>query len=78
VLRRLFVKAVASGGALALATPIAPAQQKVSPIEAQYQDQPKSGLSCALCALFRPPRSCEVVRGDISPNGRCRFYDLPD
>jgi hypothetical protein len=54
------------------------AQQKMSPVEAEYQDQPKSGLACAACTLFRPPRSCQVVQGDISPNGWCKFFDLPD
>lgn len=53
-------------------------QQKVSPAEAQYQDRPKNGLSCAACALFRPPAACAVVSGVISPNGWCRFFDLPD
>jgi hypothetical protein len=56
----------------------AAAQQKVSQAEAEYQDQPKSGLACTACTLFRPPRSCEVVQGDISPSGWCKFFDLPD
>jgi hypothetical protein len=70
-----------SGAAVGLSFgPIAPAaaQQKMSQSEAQYQDRPKSELSCAACSLFRPPRSCEVVQGDISPNGWCKFFDLPD
>jgi hypothetical protein len=54
------------------------AQQKLSPAEAEYQDRPKSGLICAACTLFRPPRSCEIVAGDINPNGWCKFFDLPD
>jgi hypothetical protein len=54
------------------------AQQKMSQADAAYQDRPKSGLTCAACTLFRPPRSCEVVEGDISPNGWCKFFDLPD
>jgi hypothetical protein len=54
------------------------AQQKMSQAKAAYQDRPKSGLTCAGCTLFRPPRSCEVVQGDISPNGWCKFFDLPD
>jgi hypothetical protein len=54
------------------------AQQKVSPAEALYQDHPKAGLSCAACALFRPPAACVVVAGTISPKGWCRFFDLPD
>jgi hypothetical protein len=64
--------------ALALASAQVAAQPRVSPSEAQYQDRPKGGFSCAACALFRPPRSCVVVRGEISPRGWCRFFDLPD
>jgi hypothetical protein len=56
----------------------AAAQKKVSQAEAEYQDRPKGGLACAACTLFRPPRSCEVVQGDISPSGWCKFFDLPD
>jgi hypothetical protein len=54
------------------------AQQKMSKAEAEYQDRPKNGLACAACTLFRPPRSCQVVQGDISPSGWCKFFDLPD
>jgi hypothetical protein len=54
------------------------AQVKMGQADAEYQDRPKSGLTCAACTLFRPPRSCEVVQGDISPNGWCKFFDLPD
>jgi hypothetical protein len=53
-------------------------QQKVAPAEALYQDRPKNGFSCAACALFRPPAACAVVAGAVSPNGWCRFFDLPD
>jgi hypothetical protein len=54
------------------------AQQKVSQVEALYQDHPKGGLSCAACALFRPPAACVVVAGAINSKGWCRFFDLPD
>ena len=54
------------------------AQQKMSQAEADYQDHPKNGLVCAACTLFRAPRSCQIVQGDISPNGWCKFFDLPD
>ncbi|MGA8380443.1 MAG: high-potential iron-sulfur protein [Stellaceae bacterium] len=59
---------------------IAPAvaAQKVSQAAAQYQSRPNAGLSCAACALFRPPAACAVVAGAISPKGWCRFFDLPD
>ena len=54
------------------------AQSKVSQAEALYQDRPKNGISCAACALFRPPVARAVVMGVISPQGWCRFFDLPD
>jgi hypothetical protein len=65
-----------ASGVLGVATTMA--QQKMSQAEAEYQNRPKSGLACAACTLFRPPRSCQVVAGDISPNGWCKFFDLPD
>jgi hypothetical protein len=66
---------------IALSALVAPgmrAQQKFSKTAADYQDVPKNGLTCAACSLFRPPQSCAVVEGDISPNGWCKFFDLPD
>jgi len=78
VLRRILVQAALGGGILGLVIPPTPAQQKMAQADAEYQDQPKNGLTCAACSLFRKPRSCEVVKGDISPNGWCKFFDLPD
>jgi hypothetical protein len=77
VLRRRLLLVAASSIVTAWAAH-APGQEKVSQVEAQYQDRPKNGLSCAACALFRPPAACAVVSGVISPNGWCRFFDLPD
>jgi hypothetical protein len=76
--RRTLVRTALSGAILARPIPSALAQQKMSQSDAEYQDRPKNGLTCAACSLFRPPRSCEVVQGDISPNGWCKFFDLPD
>ncbi len=78
-LRRTLVRAALSGVGLgfALIRP-ARAQRKMSQTDAEYQDRPKNGLDCAACSLFRPPLSCEVVEGEISPNGWCKFFDLPD
>jgi hypothetical protein len=78
LLRRTVLRAAFCGVSAVLWISRTTAQQKMSPLEAEYQDRPKSGLSCAACTLFRPPRSCEIVRGDISPNGWCKFFDLPD
>jgi hypothetical protein len=63
---------------LGLAAAAAAVQQNLSQTEAEYQNQPKNGLTCAACSLFRKPRSCEIVEGDISPGGWCKFFDLPD
>ena len=77
MLRRSLVQAL-SGGIFGLFILLAPAPQKMSQTDAEYQDRPKNGLTCAACTLFRKPRSCEIVEGDISPNGWCRFFDVPD
>jgi hypothetical protein len=68
--RRFVLTAVASAAAETLA--------KLSQAAAQYQGTPRGGLSCVGCTFFRRPRSCQVVEGDISPNGWCRLFDLPD
>jgi len=75
--RNLLQAALSAMGVGAAIVPVA-AQQTMSQAQAQYQTRPKNGLSCAACALFRPPRSCVVVQGEISPNGWCKFFDLPD
>jgi len=71
--RRLLAIALAIRGARS-----ARAQAKMSQATAQYQDRPRGGLSCIGCTFFQRPRSCKVVEGDISPNGWCRLFDLPD
>jgi hypothetical protein len=76
--RRSLLSAALSGAAVAAAIPPIAARQKMSQAAAQYQGLPKAGLSCAACALFRPPAACAVVAGAISPTGWCRFFDLPD
>jgi hypothetical protein len=64
--------------ALSLVAAPARAQLKASQADAQYQPRPNNGMSCAVCQLFRPPRACAVVAGDIAPQGWCRFFALPD
>jgi hypothetical protein len=78
VLRRRLLQTLVFGPVASLGASPGLAQQKVAQAEALYQDQPKNGLSCAACALFRPPSACAVVAGAVSPNGWCRFFDLPD
>jgi len=78
MLRRRFVQALFPGAMLGFAVPPVTTQQKLSQAAAEYQSRPRNGLTCAACSLFRKPRACEVVEGDISPSGWCRFFDLPD
>ncbi len=41
----------------------------------KYQEKPgPKGQHCSGCALFKPPSSCAVVKGKISPNGYCTAY----
>jgi High potential iron-sulfur protein len=68
--------AVFAGGVAALATALTAtrAEAKNSQAAAAYQGTPKNGQSCSTCALFRPPSSCLMVEGTISPDGWCKFY----
>jgi hypothetical protein len=47
------------------------AQQKQSKQVAQYQDSPKGDQKCADCRFFIEGGSCQLVEGEISPNGWC-------
>jgi hypothetical protein len=50
------------------------AQQKMSKQTAQYQDSPKGDQKCQGCRFFVAEASCQLVEGEISPNGWCRLY----
>lgn len=70
----MFLSAAAVGAALSLGTGMAEAQSKTSKKVAKYQDHPNKGQQCSDCRFFRPPKSCQLVEGDISPNGWCSFF----
>ena len=36
------------------------------------------GMNCANCVAFRGGRACEWVEGDISPNGLCKLWIIPE
>ena len=50
------------------------AQQKIAKDLVLYQESPKNGQSCAICAHFQPASSCAIVAGTISPNGWCGVF----
>ena len=66
--------ASAVGAAAAGASRRAAAQQKVSQMDAKYQDQPKGQQRCEICLQFQPPNACRIVEGPISPKGRCQYF----
>jgi hypothetical protein len=70
----MFLSAAAVGAALSLGTDMAEAQSKTSKKVAKYQDHPNKGQQCKDCRFFQPPKSCQLVEGDISPNGWCSFF----
>lgn len=54
--------------------------QKTSKEAANYQSTPKNGEKCSGCRFFIAPSGgatmgqCQVVTGDISPDGWCSLY----
>jgi hypothetical protein len=81
VLSRRRFGALASAGVLfgssflLLVGNMAEAQEgKTSKEIAKYQEQPKDGHSCAICQFFHAPHTCQLVEGDVSPNGWCSYW----
>jgi hypothetical protein len=50
------------------------APKKFTKEQAKYQPVPKNGQRCQICSLWKPPASCQVVEGEISPAGWCILY----
>ena len=77
--RELFPRVLGAGAALAAALSLgesrmAQAQTKTSKKVAKYQDKPNKGQKCSDCRFFLAPHSCQLVEGNISPNGWCSFF----
>ena len=36
------------------------------------------GMVCANCVFYAGPRACEIVSGDIAPEGVCKFWIIPE
>jgi hypothetical protein len=83
--RRTFLKASITGAGLAgaagglascMTSPYGTRTAGTTPkTVARYQDLPNRGRRCAGCTHFLEPSACEIVAGDISPNGWCRFHE---
>ncbi|WP_085026547.1 twin-arginine translocation signal domain-containing protein [Ensifer aridi] len=85
--RRNFLKISGTGAAVAGAVgltscmtsprmaPVARGAGTTPKREAAYQNSPNRGRRCAGCTHFLEPNACEIVAGEISPNGWCRFHE---
>lgn len=84
--RRRFLQVSVTGAAIAGATglsacmsaPPAPTTRVAGTTPkavAAYQDFPNQDRRCAGCTHFLQPNACEIVAGEISPNGWCRFHE---
>lgn len=69
---RTLIVLPALAGAVALGAGTADAAAN-NQAQFKYQNKPdsKTGEKCSGCSLFKPPHSCSVVTGTISPNGWC-------
>jgi hypothetical protein len=66
--------ALAVGGSAISFAGLAKAQSKTDKETAKYQDKPNNGQSCSQCNYFHPPKTCQLVEGDVSPSGWCSFF----
>ncbi len=74
--RIILLRGVAcAAGAAALLSPATNANAaKMTQAAAAYQDTPKNSQQCDGCALFQAPNACQLVDGNISPAGWCKFW----
>jgi hypothetical protein len=74
--RRLVLRSGMGAIAAGLVARVGAAQQptKLAQNVVMYQDHPKGSQKCSICAHFIPPNACQIVAGDISPNGWCGVF----
>ena len=66
---------IAAGLAGAAAAPSARAEdEKIAQELVQYQNMPKDGQECDMCAQWVAPNACKIVAGTINPKGYCVAY----
>jgi HK97 family phage prohead protease len=53
--------------------------QGTGPDGAHYvAESPFDGMACSSCLLYEGARACEVVDGDIAPEGVCKLWIIPE
>ena len=75
VSRRRFLGQCLSGVAI-VGTSTIPAQalNRMNKVASHYHNRPNGEERCAGCKHFQAPRSCEIVPGNISPHGWCKWF----
>lgn len=65
---------VAAAAVPVLLSGMTAAYAKVKQAEVKYQQSPKDGQKCSICANFEAPKSCKLVEGEINPEGYCQLF----
>jgi len=72
--RKLLGQALSGAALVGAASVPAQAINRMNKVASKYQNHPNGDKRCALCMHFQPPHSCQVVPGNISPNGWCKWF----
>jgi hypothetical protein len=73
--RSVVIRSLAcAAGAAALVAPVKEAAAKMAQKAAEYQGTPKGDQQCSNCSLFEEPNACQLVDGEVSPTGWCKFW----
>ena len=75
--RRHFIAGMAAVACASACAPLIAAEggQKTAKDKVGYQETPNNGQKCSDCALYLPDsQQCQVVAGDISPEGWCKLF----
>lgn len=77
--RRSLLRNIGIGGTALAATTLASvrgsqADGKIPKNQARYQTGSNGDRQCAVCTHFTAPSSCDIVEGDVSPQGWCQFF----
>ncbi len=51
-----------------------PEADKIPQKDALYQTHPKGPQRCQICLQFKPPNACNIVQGQITPQGWCQYF----
>lgn len=50
-------------------------RKDISKLQAKYIDNSDSNDQCRVCQHYKSPNQCEIVNGQINPNGWCKYFE---